>query len=170
MLNERVLLLNAGYTPLRTITVRDAVDLMIRGVAEAVDGVAAKLRTPTAVFVVPSVLRLRHYANVPQRGVMWSRRAVLARDSYTCIYCGRSAQDRRDYANFTVDHLTPSSRGGASNWSNTACACYHCNHRKADRTPNEAGMHLRWEPKRPRVSYLVANGDIPDEWKVYVRI
>jgi len=31
-------------------------------------------------------------------------------------------------------------------------------------------MKLLWEPKRPRTNYLVADGDIPDEWKVYIRV
>jgi 5-methylcytosine-specific restriction endonuclease McrA len=169
-----VLLLNASYVPLRTISVRDAVDLMMRGVAHAVDGVAARLRTPSTVFEVPSVLRMRYYVNVPQRGAVWSRRGVMARDQYTCVYCGVIPGDNRrghavKRADLTVDHLIPRSKGGGNTWSNTACACRWCNHRKADRTPHEAGMKLRWEPRRPRVNYIVASGEIPEEWKVYIR-
>ena len=169
-----VLLLNASYVPLRPITVRDAVDLMMRGVADAVDGVAARLRTPGRVFEVPSVLRLRYYVNVPQRGAVWSRRSVMARDRYTCVYCGIVPGDERKghtvkRVDFTVDHLIPRSKGGGNTWGNTACACKWCNHRKADRTPHEAGMKLLWEPKRPRVNYIVASGEIPEEWKIYIR-
>jgi hypothetical protein len=29
---------------------------------------------------------------------------------------------------------------------------------------------LLWEPKRPRTNYLVVDGDIPDEWRVYIEI
>ncbi len=168
-----VLLLNASYVPLGTVTIRDAVDLLMRGVVDAVDGVAARLRTPRTVFEVPSVIRLRYYVNVPHKTATWSRRAVLSRDDYTCIYCGVTVGDRHrgnilSRADFTVEHLVPSSRGGGSTWSNTACACYRCNHRKADRTPHEAGMRLRWEPKRPRTNYLIVSGEIPEEWKIYI--
>jgi 5-methylcytosine-specific restriction endonuclease McrA len=168
-----VLLLNASYVPLETVTIRDAVDLLMRGVVDAVDGVAARLRTPRRVFEVPSVIRLRYYINVPHRTATWSRRAVLSRDDYTCIYCGVTVGDRHkgkilSRADFTVEHLVPSSRGGGSTWSNTACACYWCNHRKADRTPHEAGMRLLWEPKRPRTNYLVVSVEIPEEWKIYI--
>ena len=90
-----VLLLNASYVPLGTVTIRDAVDLLMRGVVDAVDGVAARLRTPRTVFEVPSVIRLRYYVNVPHRTATWSRRAVLSRDDYTCIYCGVTVGDRR---------------------------------------------------------------------------
>lgn len=172
---QKVLLLNVGYTPLKTITIRDAVDLMMRGTVDAVDGIAARLRTPSTVFEVPSILRLRYYVNVPHRTVTWSRRAVISRDNCTCIYCGMKIGDVRkgkvlSRSDFTVDHLIPVSHGEKSTWSNTACACYWCNHRKADRTPHGAGMRLRWEPKRPRTNYLIASGDIPEEWKIYIGV
>ncbi|MEZ4618696.1 MAG: septum formation initiator family protein [Caldilineaceae bacterium] len=40
------------------------------------------------ILALPTVLRLRRYINVPRRGVRWSRRGVLRRDGYRCIYCG----------------------------------------------------------------------------------
>ena len=170
-----ILLLNATYEPLQVIPVRRAVGLLMRGVAEGVESVAARLRTPSTVFEVPSVLRLRYYVSVPRRGAVWSRRSILARDDYTCVYCGgRIGESRRSRvltrADFTVDHLIPRSRGGGNTWGNTACACRWCNHRKANRTPHEAGMRLRWEPKMPRVNYVVASGEVPAEWRVYLRV
>lgn len=170
-----VLLLNATYEPMRVIPVRRAVGLLMRGVAEGVEGVAARLRTPSTVVVVPSVLRLRYYVYVPQRGAVWSRRGVLGRDGHTCVYCGTGVGERRrgrvlTRADFTVDHLIPRSRGGGNTWGNTACACRWCNGRKGDRMPHEAGMRLRWEPKTPRVSYLVVSGEVPAEWRVYLRV
>lgn len=170
-----VLLLNATYEPMRVIPVRRAVGLLMRGVAEGVEGIAARLRTPSRVFEVPAVIRLRYYVNVPRRGAVWSRRRVLSRDGHTCIYCGARAGDRRGgrsltKTDFTVEHLVPLSRGGGNTWGNTACACRWCNHRKANRTPHEAGMHLQWEPKRPRVSYVVVSGDVPAEWNTYLRV
>ena len=173
--SRAVLLLNVGYQPLGTITIRNAVSLMMRGVVDAVDGIAARLRTPTTIFEVPSILRLRYYVSVPRRTITWSRRAVMARDNYTCVYCGLQAGTKRhgqtlNRSDFTIDHLFPLSEGGGHTWGNTACACYWCNHRKANRTPHEAGMKLLWEPKRPRTNYLVASGNIPEEWKIYLPI
>jgi 5-methylcytosine-specific restriction endonuclease McrA len=160
---------------MRVIPVRRAVGLLMRGVAEGVEGVAARLRTPSTVFVVPSVLRLRYYVHVPQRGAVWSRRGVLGRDGHTCVYCGAGVGGRSHgraltRADFTVDHLIPRSRGGGNTWGNTACACRWCNGRKGNRMPHEAGMRLRWEPKTPRVSYLVVSGEVPAEWRVYLRV
>lgn len=31
-------------------------------------------------------------------------------------------------------------------------------------------MKLRWEPKTPRVTYLVASGQIPASWKIYLEV
>jgi 5-methylcytosine-specific restriction endonuclease McrA len=121
------------------------------------------------------VLRLRRYVRVPQRGVRWSRSGVMRRDGYRCIYCGIQAGETRGsrvlYKDaFTIDHLIPRSRGGKNTWGNTACACPTCNQRKGDRTPHEAGMTLLWEPKTPRVDYLVASGSVPAAWKVYLEV
>jgi 5-methylcytosine-specific restriction endonuclease McrA len=168
-----VLLLNATYEPLRVIPVRRAVGLLMRGVVEGVGGVAARLHTPSTVFEVPSVLRLRYYVRVPQRGAVWSRHGVLKRDGYTCVYCGAGIGDRcrgraLTRADFTVDHLIPRSRGGSNTWGNTACACRWCNGRKGSRMPHEAGMRLLWEPKTPRVNYLTFSGEVPAEWRIYL--
>ena len=173
MVSTRVLLLNATYEPMRVITARRAVGLLMRGVAEGVEGIAARLRTVSTVFEVPAVIRLRYYVNVPRRGAIWSRRGILQRDKYTCIYCGtRIGEKRRRHVlskgDFTVEHLIPRCRGGGDTWGNTACACRWCNHRKGDRMPHEAGMRMRWEPKTPRTTYLVVSGDVPVEWKAYL--
>jgi 5-methylcytosine-specific restriction endonuclease McrA len=170
-----VLLLNASYEPLRLITVQRAVNLMLSGKVRAVEGISARLRTPRTVFEVPAVLSLKYYVNVPRRGVSYSRRAVLRRDGWTCIYCGAQPGDRQRgrvlvKADFSVDHILPRSRGGRSVWTNTACACYSCNQRKANRTPHEAGMALRFEPRLPRTNYMVFGGEMPRAWRKYVEI
>jgi 5-methylcytosine-specific restriction endonuclease McrA len=132
------------------------------------------LRTVRTQFQVPSVIALRTYVNVPRRRAHWSRKGVLTRDQYVCIYCGAQPGEivrgkiltKND---MTIDHILPKSRGGKDVWTNTACACPDCNHRKGDRLPGEAGMKLRWEPRRPRTNYLVVEmGTGPDTWKKYI--
>lgn len=63
------------------------------------------------------------------------------RDRHRCAYCGRRAT--------TVDHVVPRSRGGQDTWLNTVAACASDNHRKADRTPEQAGMRLLVRPFEP---------------------
>ncbi len=171
----RVLLLN-GHTwePLSVISIPRAINLLLAEKAVVVEQSGDFLRTIRDKYPIPSVIALRTYVNVPRRQAHWSRRGVLVRDGYTCIYC--KAQPGTPFkgkplskSDFTVDHIIPKSRGGKDQWGNTACACYQCNHRKGDRLPNEAGMKLGWEPKTPRTSYLViAVGSGVDAWKRYI--
>ncbi len=172
---SRVLLLN-GHTwePLSVISVPRAINLLLAEKAVVVEQTGDFLRTIREKYPVPSVIALRAYINVPRRQAHWSRRGVLVRDSYTCIYC--KAQPGTPFkgkplnkSDFTVDHIIPKSRGGKDTWGNTACACYQCNHRKGDRLANEAGMRMGWEPKTPRTSYLViAVGSGVDAWRRYI--
>ena len=95
---------------------------------------------------------LRRYISLDwyySRPVVWSKSGVLRRDGYKCAYCGRTAD--------TIDHLVPVSKGGVSSWDNCIACCRACNLRKADRTPDEAGMILLWHPKPPRRDQLVAS-------------
>ena len=171
----RVLLLN-GHTwePLSVISIPRAINLLLAEKAVVVEQTGEFLRTIRDRYPVPSVIALRTFVNVPRRRAHWSRHGVLVRDSYTCIYCkatpGSLVKGKLlDKSDFTVDHIVPKSKGGKDQWGNTACACYHCNHRKGDRLPNEAGMSLHWEPKTPRTSYLViAVGSGVDAWKRYI--
>lgn len=64
------------------------------------------------------------------------RQAVLDRDDYICRYCGRRSQTME------VDHVIPVSQGGTSTLDNLVTSCRDCNRRKADRTPEEAGMEV----------------------------
>lgn len=171
---SRVLLLNASYEPLRVLPATKAAQLMVRGTIEpASETIAASFRSPSTTLDVPAVVRLRRYVNAPRRNATWSKKGVLERDRFTCIYCGVKLGDVRHgrvvtKADMTLDHILPRSRSGTNGWGNTACACGPCNHRKGNRTPHEAGMRLLWEPKIPRIGYFVISGDVPDSWKVYL--
>lgn len=170
-----VLLLNGStWEPIDIISVPRAINLLLADKAVVVEQSGRLLRSVRDSFPVPSVIALRYYINVPRRGARWSRRAVLMRDNYTCVYCGVKLGDFvRGQAlrkqDFTVDHIVPKSRGGVDGWTNTVSACYACNHRKGNRLPSEAGMRMRWEPKIPRTSYLVISvGSGPEAWKKYI--
>src|SRR5690625_2952755 len=48
---------------------------------------------------------------------------ILARDQFTCQYCGRSAPE----VELHVDHLIPVARGGTNEQINLLAACTDCN-------------------------------------------
>ena len=171
----RVLLLNGStWEPLDIISVPRAINLILAQKVVVVEVTGKFLRSVSRKFEIPSVIALKTYINVPRRRATWSRRAVLTRDGYKCIYClakpGDVVQGQVLSKNdMTIDHILPRSRGGKDVWTNTACACYLCNRRKGDRLPGEAGMKLQWEPRRPRTNYLVLEvGSGPDSWKRFV--
>ncbi|UQN30506.1 HNH endonuclease [Brachybacterium kimchii] len=142
---------------LHTTTVRHAMGMIRRRVAEPADLVLVDDE------IVPVVLELTReisgaWIEGGQRtSVGFSFLAVHERDHWTCAYCGRgvSKRPRCDELLATVDHILPSSRGGESSWLNLVSSCKGCNNRKADRTPEEAGMQLRFDPFDPMVSYRV---------------
>jgi 5-methylcytosine-specific restriction endonuclease McrA len=167
MTTSGVLLLNATYEPLAVLSVKRAIKLVGK---ERVVPVAAEQLTVDHTghtLAVPSVLRLKVYINVPKRNApRWTRRGVFVRDGNRCAYCDRLLKR----GELTVDHVIPVSRGGRSTWGNTVTACAPCNQRKANRTPHEAGMKLLIEPKTPRTNYLLAAGDIPASWKLWIEL
>lgn len=56
---------------------------------------------------------------------------VRERAGYLCEYCHTSEQWQ--YIPFTVDHVIPLSKDGASGVENLALACFNCNRQKSDR-------------------------------------
>lgn len=144
----RTLVLNAGYEPLSVVSFKRAVVLVLNGKASVLAESDEPLRSPGSLrreglsLATPSVILLVRYVRAPRRrAVAVSRRGVLRRDAHRCAYCGKAAK--------TVDHIVPQSRGGKWTWLNTVAACSACNGRKANRTPEEAGMRLLIEPYVP---------------------
>ncbi|PSL01887.1 5-methylcytosine-specific restriction endonuclease McrA [Haloactinopolyspora alba] len=139
------LVLNASYEPLAVVPVRRAVILVLteKAVMEHADS-GKLIRSATRELPTPLVVRLLRFVRVPyRRKVPWSRSGVLDRDGRRCAYCGGRAS--------SIDHLVPTSRGGASrSWRNTVASCVACNQAKADRTPAEAGMRLLVQPYEPK--------------------
>ncbi|MEV5283486.1 MULTISPECIES: HNH endonuclease [unclassified Streptomyces] len=137
------LVLNASFEPLSTVTLNRAVVLVLQDKAVVEQShPGLRMRAAAVDIPVPLVIRLCRYVRVPfRRHAPWSRRGVLIRDQHRCAYCGRRAT--------TVDHVVPRAQGGRDAWLNTVASCAEDNHRKADRTPQEAGMPLLRQPFVP---------------------
>ena len=104
-----MLVLNATYEPINVCTVRRAVVLLLKEKAEMIERADWQLHSERTDLSRPMVIRLVSYVRIPRdthrRKI--TRRAVFARDDWTCQYCGSRS-------NLTVDHVIPRSKGGSS--------------------------------------------------------
>jgi len=60
------------------------------------------------------------------------RWAVLKRDNYTCVKCGKSPAKDRDI-DIEVDHIKPIAKGGTNEIDNLQVLCNSCNQGKKDK-------------------------------------
>jgi 5-methylcytosine-specific restriction endonuclease McrA len=164
MLGEPALVLNRRWYPIGTTTVRDAMCMIFRASARALDPddcavhdfdswaslkVATDepcIRTVRLRIRVPEIIILTDYEDYPNRKVPFSRRNIYKRDKCRCQYCGT----RPVLEDLTIDHIVPRSKGGRSTWTNCALACLRCNHRKSNRTLSQSGLTLRSVPHEPK--------------------
>ena len=171
VLQRPTLVLNRNWQPVRVATVARALTLLWNETARVVDpndyqtydwADWSQLRPlnnePFVQAVrfrlrVPEVVTLVDYDRLPRTAVTFSRRNIFKRDRFAFQYCGRQPGSEE----LTLDHVVPQAQGGESSWENCVLACVECNKRKADRTPEEAGMRLRHQPGRPTWRPLYAN-------------
>jgi 5-methylcytosine-specific restriction endonuclease McrA len=170
-IDEKVLVLNRGYSAIRVIPARRAFTLLCREAAEIVsieDGhyinyglhdwmdVAALqkqfepdkhrwIKLPTFEVAVPKIVRLLMYDTFIKPEVRLTRRNLYARDKNKCQYCGK----RFSATDLTLDHIVPRVQGGGNSWVNLVCACLRCNTKKGGRTPKQANMRLIRKPFKP---------------------
>ncbi len=76
-----------------------------------------------------------------------SNELLFSRDGHMCMYCGQSFGAKM----LSRDHIKPTSKGGPDTWENCVTSCLRCNHFKADRTPEEAGLELIAVPFAPNM-------------------
>lgn len=161
----QVLVLNAGYEELHRVSVRHAIKMVWRGVAEIEEALPGRSFGP---YDYPVSVRLVRYVKMGWAYVKRSVRGgrvtparvkdtwtvhvggtpvfsfpgVIARDNGQCAFDGLPGAT-------TVDHVIPRAQGGPSTWENCVAAHEKCNWDKADRTPEQADMPLLWEPFTP---------------------
>ena len=157
----RSLVLNATMQPLAVVPARRAVVLVLKEKADLVASNGIVFRSAHLQVPAPAVVKLRYVVHVPFRaGTALTRRAVFARDDWTCQYCGNPAEN--------VDHVVPRSRGGGHTWDNVVAACRRCNARKENRHVHEVGMRLRRPPFVPKDGFRLSLGRLEPEWEPYL--
>jgi 5-methylcytosine-specific restriction endonuclease McrA len=158
----RSLVLNATFEPLAVVPARRAVVLILKEKAETIESNGQVFHSEHLAVPAPSVVRLNYFVRVPFRArASLTRKAVFARDEWTCQYCGSPAEN--------VDHVVPRSKGGEHAWENVVAACRRCNSRKENRLPHEVGLPLRRKPYVPKDGFRLSLGRLEPEWERYLR-
>lgn len=185
-----VLKLNADYTPVGLVTWATAMELTMGGKATVVEVVPDRyVRSEHLTLPWPAVIALRRYRVMRSR-VKYSPKNVILRDLGRCNYCGvtpRLPDGRIDRGDLTMDHVIPRAQAvhgtvylpwakkqvNVTSWENAATACKQCNSRKADKSPDQAGMRMLSIPRSPTQTDVLRMAlsrlrEIPEAWKAYL--
>ncbi len=141
-MKDKVLVLNADYTPMSNVSIQHAFRMINRGVVTVEEEHETELIN--GFWPVPTKLRLLRYVNMSwfySKPVTWSKRGILIRDQETCAYCLGKAE--------TIDHIIPVSKGGKSTWENCVAACFPCNSKKDNKSLEQIGWKLQITPRVP---------------------
>lgn len=176
ILTRPVLVLNKGWTPIRTVSVEEAIKKLTstykNGEPKAKVILAESysqytwddwsklkpandedfIRTSSIFIKVPEVIFYTRYDKLPKAKVTFSRRAIFLRDEGICQYCSKKIPTE-----WTLDHINPRSLGGITEWRNVCLCCVFCNRKKANRTLKQAGMKLLKEPTVPKATLFKGN-------------
>lgn len=182
--HNKCLVLNNDYTPLTIVNwekamvwafrsqVNNCVDILHHYTDDYIIGATKK-------FPIPAVIKINFFYKRFNQRVRFSRKNLFLRDNYTCQYC--HVQKDRKY--LTYDHIIPRGQWHkykpeqiGTNWKNVVTACKKCNSQKGNKTPAQANMPLKKEPKEPQnnekylpvTEHILTISNIPEEWKIYL--
>jgi len=117
---------------------------------------------------IPKVIILSKFDKVPRKRPRFSQKNIWIRDNYTCQYTGKKLKPGEG----NIDHVVPRSKGGPTDWSNCVLACKKINAKKANATPEEAGLRLLKKPEPPKelpVYHYITNKHNIREWELFLK-
>ncbi|MFN2189688.1 MAG: HNH endonuclease [Candidatus Promineifilaceae bacterium] len=164
-LREPVLILNVNFEPLHVCDTKRALGLVFSGKAEILLNGRGTIRSTSAEYDIPSVIRLGYMVRRPRLEISLTKREILRRDEYTCQYCGYHSSV------MTVDHVVPRRLGGTHSWTNVVAACPSCNRKKGGKLSENVNMRLRRQPFRPKATAAYRFGQhlaLHTEWEQFI--
>jgi CRISPR/Cas system Type II protein with McrA/HNH and RuvC-like nuclease domain len=162
----RTLMLNLDGIPLSVVSIRRAIVLDMNNPNVTVLHYYDKeILSMNGKVKIPAVMIYSKYININRKKTP-SKRAIRMRDKNRCLYCNIDLFNEI----FTIDHVIPVSRfktkSAANTWENQVSCCRKCNHKKGNRTPEEANMKMIAKPQKMEILFLVDN--VPQEWESYI--
>lgn len=181
--HKRCLLLNADFSPLRIISWRRAMLWSLKygmNTKYSIEILAYHDEhiqcSGGKIYYIPSVAKSNYYFDLYNRkNIHFSRQNIFIRDNFTCQYCGI----KYHYNKLTYDHVIPKSKwtqsASSTCWKNIVTACYKCNRKKGNKTPEEAGMTLLNIPQMPSYNHkylpwykILSNIEYASVWKDFL--
>jgi 5-methylcytosine-specific restriction endonuclease McrA len=161
------LVLDINYQPMGRMSWERAITQWVKGKIEILESYENRdIKSVTFSMKMPAVVRELTKCK-KKNALKFSRENVYIRDKGRCQYC--NVQIPRPES--TYDHVIPRGQGGKTKWENIVIACYPCNQRKRNRTPEQANMRLLSKPEKPKTLpstlriTLQWNKGMPIEWK-----
>ena len=168
-MSPHILALDVAGAPHRWINVREAAhyyatdmiawaigtnEFLLRGGTQRATGRQSQIRASSIIAIKGKDFIVRNFDHVPTL----TKEMLLARDRHVCAYCAQ----RFRFDQLDMEHIVPKSKSGADSWMNLVAACKACNNRKANRTPEAAGMKLHYVPYVPNryEAFILSNRKI----------
>lgn len=137
--------------------IRDWMALPIRSYDSSLGSICGAVRLPTVV-ICNSYKEVRNVRiKFPNKQNIWER------DNNTCVYTGKKLKG----SELSVDHVVPTSKGGASSWENLVTCDRKLNSQKGSKSLKEAGLKLRYKPFKPSNSIFTFNS-YNEQWHSFV--
>jgi len=145
---SQCILLNADYSFMNVVHWKRALRLVVKKKVVVLSYSERQiLGSEGFAMRIPAIMKLiKFIRSVYRSRVPFSRRNVLIRDGFTCVYCG--AREGK----MTIDHIIPISKGGNSTFENCVACCRSCNAVKGNRTPSQANIYMSQRPYQPTIS------------------
>jgi len=156
----KTLLLNASYEVLSFVNEKKAMKLVVKDKVEIICSWDFDITWGNGKIKHPSILRLKNHVKRNYFNSNFSRKALIKRDKSICQYCAK----KLIASQITVDHVKPRAQGGITSFVNCVISCQECNNKKADRTPEQAGITLIKRPAHPSFSANYCISDHQDTW------
>lgn len=155
---EKVLVLNADYSPLNVTSLQMGFKLVYKGKAEVIKSDEKPMITTIGNFIKPLIIRLLNYVKHQFRPMKLNRKRIYRRDNFQCVYC-------KSLKNLTLDHVIPRSKGGYNTWENLVTCCSPCNLKKGNKTIEELGFKMHSKPFVPNIFSYVINDEVQSIWE-----
>jgi 5-methylcytosine-specific restriction endonuclease McrA len=162
MSNKKTLLLSASYEVIRFISFRKMIKLLVKDKIEIESSWDEVIYWDNGQIQHPAVVRLKNHVKRNYFNSNFSRKALVKRDKSRCQYCNT----KLSVSQVTIDHVIPKAQGGITSFTNCVVSCQIDNNKKADKTPEQAGMTLLKRPTHPSFSaqHYISDNQNQEEW------